>query len=205
MDLGRWSFRHLGNFLGDALDGNLVAPVPTGGASARSSKTPEEPFEIVSDNDELDRELLMIRPGAQTDKVLAAFVPYFEGGLSIKVEGSKTYLTSIFLFGQTFTPPDRASSLVDFGLRGVETTRVYRASIEPLLKELGLGGFTRLEGASAFAFRASNDVIFILFDNRPHPWQVFAIENAYLSARDTFGRIGAATASVASTARGFFK
>lgn len=190
MDLSRWSLKNLGHMLGHVLDSDL----PAGPADAV-----RDAFEISESSEDLDRALALVRPGASPEKVLNAFSAFFEGGLSLRVSGSKTFLTSLFLFGETFTPAEAHGTPVDFGLRSLEMSRVYKMSAEPILKTLKIGDFFRLEGASAFAFPVTNDCVFILFDNRPHPWQVFAIENAYLSARDTFARLGE------SRTRGLFK
>lgn len=202
MDLGRWSFRHVGNFLGDVLDGEI-------GAKTKSEMTEvRDAFHISYDTDDLDHDLAMLRPGSTPEKILNSFAPYFEGGLSLKIEKGQTRLMSLFLFGQIFTPPDVKGTPIDLGLAACETTRVYRATLTPILKELRLESFCRLEDASAFAFRPSAQTIFVLFDHRPHPWQVFAIENAYLTARDIFSRLQSVKPAPRSSllnARGFFK
>ena len=205
MDLGRWTIRHLGHAvgraLGNVLDGEM--DLPTSGADAV-----RDAFEINESTDDLDRELAFLRPGVSPEKVLVAFAPFFEGGICLRLSNdsgtTETRLTSLFLFGQVFTPPSSDGTVLDLGLSALEANRVYKMSIDPVLRALKLGSFFRLDGASAFAFKASRDVVFVLFDHRPHPWQVFAIENAYLSARDTFARLSTAKPSVIS-ARGFFK
>ncbi len=202
MDLGRWSFRHLGNFLSDVLDGEI-------GAKSNSELTEvRNAFEINDDFEKLDRELALLRPGATPEKILNAFSPYFVGGLSLKIENGVTRLTSLFLFGQIFTPPDANGTAVDLGLRGCEKTRVYRGKLNPILKTLRLESFFKLEEASAFAFKPSDQTVFVLFDHRPHPWQVFALENAFLTARDAFVRkqsVKTPSRSNVLNARGFFK
>jgi hypothetical protein len=186
MDLGRKSLRQLGHLLGTVLDAEI---------SAAPADEVRDTFEISDSNE---------RPGASAEKVLGAFMPFFEGGLCLRVEGHKTFLTSLFLFGQTFTPAEAHGTPVNFKLKSLELNRVYKMALAPLLKSLDLGTFFRLDEASAFAFAISRDTIFVLFDNRPHPWQVFAIENAFLSARDTFARLSAPKPAVMS-GRGFFK
>jgi hypothetical protein len=194
MDLSRWSLRSLGHMLGSVLDADLPQALVEGEV--------RDAFEISESTEELDRALALIRPGASPEKVLQAFAPFFEGGVCLRVRGAETFLTSLFLFGQSFTPPDPQGTPVDFGLRALEMSRVYKMRIDPILTALSIGPFFRLDGASAFAFAVSSDCVFILFDNRPHPWQVFAIEDAYLSARDVFARLGSPRVSVP---RGLFK
>jgi hypothetical protein len=196
MDLSRWSLKHLGKELNQILGNALDSDLPSG-----PEDDVRDAFEISESTEDLDRELAMIRPGSSAEKVLNAFMPFFEGGVCVRVSDDRTFMTSLFLFGQTFTPAEAHGTPVDFGLRGVEMSRVYSMSLKPILTALSLGSFFRLEGARAFAFAVSRDCIFILFDHRPHPWQVFAIENAYLSARDTFARLG----ETRSTSRGLFK
>jgi hypothetical protein len=191
MDLSRWSFKNLGHALNNALDADLPG---------REDEV-REAFEISESTEDLDHDLALVRPGASPEKVLNTFMPYFEGGACLRVAGDRSFMTSLFLFGQTFTPAEAHGTPVDFGLRGVEMSRVYKISLKPILKTLNLGHFARLDGAFAFAFAVNAETLFILFDNRPHPWQVFAIENAYLSARDTFQRLG----DTRSTPRGLFK
>jgi hypothetical protein len=184
MDLSRWSLKVLGQELNQMLGTVLDSDLP---------QAPEDEvrdvFEISESTEDLDRALALVRPGASPEKVLNAFMPFFEGGVCLRVSGTRTFLTSLFLFGQTFTPAEAHGTPIDFGLRSLERSRVYKMSVEPLLKALNVGPFFRLDGASAFAFPVTSECVFILFDNRPHPWQVFAIENAYLSARDTFARL----------------
>lgn len=176
MDLSRWSLRHLGHLLGNVLD----AEPPAGADEIRDD------FDVSDEFDELDRSLALLRVGSEPERVLAEFAPYFEGGLSLRVSGDECVMTSLFLFGQTFTPEEPMPQT--FGLRQLDLLSVLKMSAEPLLRALKLGPFFRLDGAAAFAFAPSRNAVFILFDNRPHPWQVFAIENAYLSARDAFSR-----------------
>ncbi len=184
MDLSRWSVKRFGKNLGQALNKALDSDLPGREDEVRTA------FEISESTEDLDRDLALVRPGSSPEKVLNAFMPYFEGGVCLRVSGERTFMTSLFLFGQTFTPAEAHGTPVDFGLRGVEMSRVYKMALKPILKSLNLGDFSRLDGAQAFAFAVNADTIFILFDHRPHPWQVFAIENAYLSARDTFARLG---------------
>ena len=196
MDLSRWSLKNLGHVLSNALDSDLPSS---------HEDVVRDAFDISESNDELDRELAMIRPGASVEKVLSAFTAFFEGGVCLRVVDDRTFMTSLFLFGQTFTPAEAHGTPVDFGLRGVEMSSVYKMSLAPILTALNLGSFLRLDGAQAFAFAVSPDCIFVVFDNRPHPWQVFAIENAYLSARDTLARIGESRSTSRLTSRGLFK
>lgn len=209
MDLGRWRIRRLGHAvgkaLGSALDGDIdMQPISVDG--------PRDAFEIQildDSHDELDRALALIRPGSSPEKILSVFAPYFEGGICLRLDPIETddtsemRLTSLFLFGQTFTPPDSNGTALDLDLTSLREGRVLKTSIEPLLRALKLGMFSRLAGASAFAFKPASDVVFVLFDHRPHPWQVLAVENAFLSARDVFSRIGSRVGSRAS--RGFFR
>ena len=196
MDLSRWSLKHLGQELNQILGHALDADLPRG-----PEETNQIGFEISGSSQDLDQELAMIRPGSSVEKLLTAFKPFFEGGACLRVVDDRTFMTSLFLFGQTFTPAEAHGTPVDFGLRAIETSRVYTMNLKPILKALNLGSFVRLEEASVFAFAISRDCIFLLFDNRPHPWQVLAIENAYLSARETYGRI----TEIRSTTRGLFK
>lgn len=200
MDLGRWNFRHLGRFLGDVLDGEIAIE-----SKNQDTDLVRDAFEVSEDTEALERSLTLLRPGASAEKILLAFAPFFEGGLALRIDEGHTRLTSLFLFGQAFTPPDAGGTPVDIGLPTIEAGRVYRSSIAPILSALNLSSFFRLDGALAFAFKpGAGETIFVLFDNRPHPWQVFAIENAYLSARDTFARLETSR-SAAVGARGFFK
>lgn len=196
MDLGRWNIGHLGRFLGDVLDGDIEI-------KGAASEEVRDAFDVSEDTKALDRALSLLRPGAPTEKILNAFAPFFEGGLALKIVNGQTRLTNLFLFGQAFTPPDSKGQSVFFGIGSMDTNRVYRASIGPILKALDLNSFFRLDGACAFAFPVSKDTIFIIFDNRPHPWQVFAIENAYLAAREAYARLS--IKPQAASARGFFK
>jgi hypothetical protein len=204
MDLGRWRIRHLGHAvgkaLGNVLDGEMKLP-------ASGPDDDRQAFEINNRIDTLDRDLASLRPGATPEKVLVTFAPFFEGGLCLRLApaGIESRLISLFLFGQVFTPPDSDGADLNLGLSSLETNQVFKISIDPILKALKLGSFSRLEGASAFAFKPSEDVVFVLFDHRPHPWQVFAIENAFLSARDTCLRLSRAKPSLTRAARGFFK
>ncbi len=205
MDLGRWTIRHLGHAVGKVLESVLDGDMNLS-AAATDRKT--DAFFIDENQDVLDRELALLRPTATPEKVLVAFAPFFEGGICLHLcsgsEGSETRLTSLFLFGQIFTPPDANGTVLNLGLASLEMNCVYKLSIDPVLKALKLGSFLRLTEASAFAFKPSRDVVFVLFDQRPHPWQVFAIENAYLSARDTFARLLRSKPAF-KNARGFFK
>jgi hypothetical protein len=210
MDLSRWNIPHLSklrertrdlrDFLGDVLEGDrelLNDPSRT--------ETPREKFEVSSDWDELDHQLALLKPGASAEKILAEFAPYFEGALCIRTEGrgskQKMRLTGFALFGQTFSPPDSKGADLDLGLAGLRSGFVLKGRIEPVLHKLRLGGVEGLQSASAFAFSPSDDSIYVLFCDRPHPWQVFAIENAYLSARDACNR----RAPTRVSSRGLFK
>lgn len=196
MDLGRFSFRHVGRFLEDVLDGEIEID--------GQNDDVRDAFDVNENTEDLDRALALLRPGTSAVKILNAFAPFFEGGLCLKVIGGETRLMSLFLFGQTFKPSHENGTPVHLGLKRMELSRVYKASIGPIMKALDLSTFFRLEGASAFSFALSKDTIFILFDHRPHPWQVFAVENAYLSARETFARLATSKPAVMN-GRGFFK
>jgi hypothetical protein len=198
MDLSRWSLKNFGRelrelnrMLGDVLDADLPAA---------PEDEVRDAFDVSDSTEDLDRELALVRPGASPEKVLSALVPFYEGGVCLRVTGDRTFMTSLFLFGQAFTPAEAHGTPVDFGLRGVEMSHVYKMDLKPILKALNLEPFFRLDGASAFAFAVLPDCLFVLFDNRPHPWQVLAIENGYLSTRDTFARIAGLRAT-----RGLFK
>ncbi len=196
MDLGRFSFRHVGRFLEDVLDGEIELDA--------QNNDVRDAFDVNESTEDLDRALALLRPGASAIKILNAFTPFFEGGLCLKVVDGETRLMSLFLFGQPFKPSHQNGTPVNLGLKRMELNRVYRASIGPIMDALDLSTFFRLEGASAFSFALSKDTVFIFFDHRPHPWQVFAVENAYFSARETFARLVISKPAVMSS-RGFFK
>lgn len=209
MDLSRWNIPHLSkirartrdlrDFLGDVLEGERVLLESTQAAEASEV----EAFEVSSDWDELDRKLAILKPGTSPEKILAEFAPYFEGALCLKTErgSSESKLMGVTLFGQTFQPPASGGGVVDFGLRGLRQESVVAGRILPILKELKIENIEDLHDCHAFAFIPVEGVVYILFCDRPHPWQVFAIENAYLSARDACNR----RVPQKNSGRGFFR
>lgn len=210
MDLSRWNIPHLSkirartrdfrDFLGDVLEGEreLIQPHEPAGDFVE-----EEAFDVSSDWDELDRQLAILKPGTSPEKILAEFAPYFEGALCLKTERGvrEAKLSGVTLFGQTFQPPASGGGVVDLGLAGLRPGHVVAGRILPILKELKIENIEDLHDSNAFAFVPTEGVIFVLFCDRPHPWQVFAIENAYLSARDACNR----RVPQKSSSRGFFR
>lgn len=212
MDLSLWNIPHLSklrartrdlrDFLGDVLEGERELLE----TRERSPREVEEAFDVSNDWDELDRQLAILKPGTPPEKILAEFAPYFEGALCLRVDRASgdSRLAGVTLFGQTFRPPSGAGPSsskdeVDLGLTGLRAGSVVAGRILPILKALKLEKIEDLHECSAFAFTPSEGVVFVLFCDRPHPWQVFAIENAYLSARDACNR------RVPQKVRGFFK
>lgn len=201
MDLSRWNIPHLsklrartrnlrdvwGDFLGDVLEGEREL--------LQDTSKPEkvfEAFEVSSDWDELDHQLALLKPGTSAEKILQEFAPYFEGALCIRTDRVggkiKTRLTGVTLFGRTFSAPDAKGGELDLGLAGLRAGYVVAGSILPILTELRLQNLEDLLETHAFAFTPADGIVYVLFCDRPHPWQVFAIENAYLSARDACNR-----------------
>lgn len=210
MDLSRWNIPHLSkirartrnlrDFLGDVLEGErelIESREPAAGFHE------EEAFEVSSDWDELDRQLAILKPGTSPEKILAEFAPYFEGALCLKTERElrESKLSGVTLFGQTFQPPASGGGMVDLGLAGLRAGHVVAGRILPILKELKIENIEDLHECNAFAFVPADGVVFVLFCDRPHPWQVFAIENAYLSARDACNR----RVPLKTSSRGFFR
>ena len=213
MDLSLWNIPHLSklrartrdlrDFLGDVLEGERELLDSSPSESASGSQSLVEAFEVSSDWDELDRQFAILKPGTPPEKILAEFAPYFEGALCLKTErGQKeARLMGVTLFGRTFQPPQSGGGVVDLGLNGLRSGYVVAGRILPVLKALKIENIEDLHDCSAFAFVPTDGVIFVLFCDRPHPWQVFAIENAYLSARDACNRRPPQKVS----GRGFFR
>lgn len=187
MDLSRWNLPQITkirDFFDDVLEGEreLIR-------NPNKSASVTQPFSASNDWDELDRELSLLKPGSSPEKILSCFGSYFEGAMCLRTDKNSSILTSVVLFDQVFSPPDAKGAELNIGIAGLKPGYVVHGRVVPILRALKIETIEQLHDCEAFAFSPAKNVIFVLFCSRPHPWQVSALENAYLSARDAFQRL----------------
>ena len=192
MDFSRWSVpsikevsdhvRQVREFLVQVLEGERAL------IEGKNDPVDETPlFQRFDDLSTLTADLQKwaARREASSTRVFAALALYYEAGFSIRRTGNELKLESMFLFGRVFTPPPAEAPIVDFGLkRRRHFDGVLRGAVRPILREARLDVIKTLNRADAFAFESEADRIFLLISDRPHPWQVLALESTYLAVRE---------------------
>jgi hypothetical protein len=187
MELSRWGFnkltqisdryRDFSRFLADVLEGDrslISDPKKDHGAA----------FEVRG-----DIESLMSGPAKQTvGNRFFQLMHFFEAGFMLQstqavkaansTNSTSLALQSMFLFGKTFLPQPSEVPNVELCLPVFSKDHVYRGRTDAVLRAFHLENLERLRSANAFAFSPRDGLIFILICNRPHPWQVAAIEAA---------------------------
>lgn len=225
MDLSRWGLRRISKigdryrnfreFLGDVLEGDrtLIAPETIEGATVETQFSVRDDLASLLASAELTQKLVPAtsrKAGAplvnakRVDRVqliFEALAPFFEAGFCLSKNGER--LDSMFLFGRVFNATD-ADSLenVRLALPPLRSGQVVKGRVRPVLEVFGIESLTLLDDASSFAFTPVSGRVFLLICNRPHPWQILAIENAFetvsellaRSARNQAGRVPAEAA-----------
>jgi hypothetical protein len=179
--LTKWSdrARNFHEFLGDVLEGEreIVKAAPLrSGTQVHHAETHFEP------RNDIENALLAASRGrapVTLETRFAALAPFFEAGFIFEqTELGETRLESMFLFGRVYAP------------RGAETRTklqvppsgfpgVLRGKVEPLLKAYRLQNVAVLHDSDVFAISVRRGVVALLVCNRPHPWQVGIVEEAY--------------------------
>jgi hypothetical protein len=181
--LTKWSdrARNFHEFLGDVLEGEreIVKAAPLVSSRANAVHTHDTHFEPRND---IENALLVASRGRAPitlETRFAALAPYFEAGFIFEqTELGETRLESMFLFGRVYAP------------RGAETRTtvpvppsgfpgVLRGKVDPLLRAFRLQNVAVLHDADVFAISVRRGVVALLVCNRPHPWQVGLMEEAY--------------------------
>lgn len=191
MELGRWGlkkinrisdrYRDFKDFLADVLEGERSLIVKE--INAHGDTISEGPFHT---SDEIDSLLYRVGPQRhraldRSDVIFKGLAPFFEAGFLLRAASSPSELKleSMFLFGKVFVPPASEEPLVEMQLPASPDERVFKGRAAGVLRVFRLEGLTPLREAAAFSFSPKAGLHFVLICNRPHPWQMVAVEKAY--------------------------
>ena len=194
MEFSRWGidkiirisdrYRDFTAFLTDVLEGERSL-IDTGREPAEALFQARDDFSLV-----LESRRLRLRPPERVGAVFRSLAPYFEAGFLLRpsLDGSSSgqhvSLDSMFLFGKSFQPGAKESPQVELPLPRFSSGRVYRGRVAPVLEVFRLDGHGLLKDASAFAFQPAPGSVILLICNRPHPWQVGAVERAVAAVEE---------------------
>jgi hypothetical protein len=198
MEFSRWGldqfnrisdrYRGFKDFLADVLEGDrsLIDPHPDNSAHAEST------FQVRNDLDYIIIEPMgRVRTIELVKTVFKRLAPYFEAGFLIETSGERVpgeaptvALESMFLFGRVFTPPPSEAPRVELTLPRFLPEVVYRGRTDAVLRVFRLDSLQSLKDATVFAFSPRPNITFILVCNRPHPWQVTAIEKIFFAVTE---------------------
>jgi hypothetical protein len=90
----------------------------------------------------------------------------------------------MFIYGKIFVSPEQQAPQVNLSLPLFARDRVYRGRLSAALKAFQLESLRGLQTANVFAFVPMPGVTLVLICNRPPPWQVLALEQAFLSVQE---------------------
>lgn len=182
--LSKWSdrARNFHEFLGDVLEGEreIVKRAPLhSDRTPASQKQIETHFEARLD---IENALLVASRGRApitAETRFASLAPFFEAGFIFEqTELGETRLASMFLFGRVYVPRGAETrTTVNVPLSGFPG--VLRGKVDPLLRGFRLENVKVLHDADVFAISVRRGVVALLVCNRPHPWQVGLMEQAY--------------------------
>jgi hypothetical protein len=198
MEFSRWGldqfnrisdrYRGFKDFLADVLEGerSLIEPHP------ENSSNPESVFQVRNDLEKMVTEPMgRVRTIELVKTVFKRLAPYYEAGFLLETsrervpgEAPTVILESMFLFGRAFTPPSSEAPRVELSFPHFSPLRVYRGRANAVLRVFRLDSLESLKDASVFAFSPRPEVTFVLVCNRPHPWQVTAIEKTFFAVTE---------------------
>ncbi len=153
-------------------------------------KKPVPVFEATTDISHW-RETLRFLPADKADGLIHIFsrlAPYFESGILLykhSAESTQEFWSpgAVFFHGQYY-PLAPEHLQLRLQLPHLDFLQLRKTSPYALLQQLKLSEISDSTDASAFAFRANEDFLFLVFSELPEPWLRTHIENIFNILRD---------------------